>query len=246
MLAVVVAGGLVYLWMAGGSGEPSTDLTTPPIAADTTPATDSEPNADEATTTTAAVTSSMSGNDDSDLTFVIDQEGSTASFALDEELRGAPTHVVGLTNEVAGQLRFDPSDLASAAVSPIVVNARTFQTDSATRDRAIRGPVILDSASDEFELITFDPTVIEGLEGSADVGDTLVFTILGDLTIKGVTVPVTFDVEARWADGSRLEGVASATVDRTDFGIGIPSVANVANVTEDVVLTFSFTAVSGA
>ncbi len=70
---------------------------------------------------------------------------------------------VGTTHEVAGQVRFDPADPSTMELSQMVVNARTLKTDSSLRDRAIRGPVILDSASDEFELITFDPTAIEGL-----------------------------------------------------------------------------------
>lgn len=238
--AVVVGGGLLYLWLAGGSGAPTTDLTTPPIAVETTPAEPPAPDESAATASTTTIDSTLTAAPDR--TFVIDQDGSTASFALDEELRGVPTHVVGLTNQVAGQLRFDPSDLASAAVSPIVVNARTFQTDSATRDRAIRGPVILDSASDEFELITFEPKAIEGLEGAAEVGDTLMFAVVGDLTIKGVTLSVTFDVDVTWTEETRLDGTATSTVDRTEFGIGIPNVASVANVTEEVDLTFSFAA----
>ena len=78
--------------------------------------------------------------------FVIDPTQSVAAFEIDEVLRGEPTHVVGTTSELAGQLEIDPSDLATARFSQIVINARTFETDSGNRDRAIRGPVILNSA----------------------------------------------------------------------------------------------------
>jgi len=59
---------------------------------------------------------------------------------------------------VAGQVAVDPTDLSTIQFSQIIVNARTFETDSGNRDRAIRGPIILNSASDEFEFITFDVT----------------------------------------------------------------------------------------
>lgn len=167
----------------------------------------------------------------------------TARFELDEELRGQPTRVVGTTTEVAGQVRFDLNDPASISLSEILVNARTFQTDSSNRDRAIRGPVVLNSASDEFELIVFRTTSVEGLP-TLPAGETLRFVVTGNLTIKGTTRPVSFDVEATWADET-IEGTARSTVNRTDFGIGIPSAPAVAYVSEEVWLSLEFVARQG-
>ena len=130
-------------------------------------------------------------------------------------------------------------------LSQIVVNARTLQTDSSLRDRAIRGPVVLNSASDEFELITFDPMAIDGLPDTLSVGDSARFTVTGDLTIKGTTQSVTFAVDASWPQQDRIEGSATATVDRTDFGIDIPNAPGVADVSEEVTLTLDFVATGG-
>ncbi len=224
LLAILAVFGsaFAWFWFSGGSGEPSTELTTPTIAGQTTTSLGTEP---EATTT-----------------FVIQAEQSEASFTLDEVLRGAPQTVVGVSSEVAGQFVLDTTDLSSTQFSAIVVNARTFSTGSSTRDRAIRGPIILNSASDEFEFITFDVTSIAGLEGSADVGDTVTFTLTGDLTIKGVTNPAEFEVTATLSDESTITGMASATVLRSNYDIGIPSVASVADVTDEVLLELNFTA----
>ena len=205
-----------WLWFAGGSGEPSTELTTPTIV--------------------------ETGGSQS---FVITAGGrSVASFQIDEELRGSPQTVVGTTNEVAGQVQVDVSDLSTAQFSDIVINARTFETDSGRRDRAIRGPVILNSASDEFEFVTFTPSSIDGLDGSLSPGDTVIFTMTGDMTIKGATSGVTFDVIATLIDANTIDGSARAVVLRSDFGIGIPSVPGVANVSDEVILTIEFVAVS--
>lgn len=225
ILVVLLAGlgGVAYLWFAGGSGEPSTGLTAPPIAADTDP-----PD------------SAGDGAQPGEL--VITE--ATATFEVDELLRGEPNHIVGTTSEVAGRIRLDRDDLAATVLSDIVINARTFATDSSNRDRAMRGPIVLDSASDEFELITFSPTSVDGLGGPAVVGEELGFTITGDLTIKGVTNPVTFDVVASLAGEAELVGTATASVDRTEWGIDIPSIATVADVTEEVLLTLEFTATS--
>lgn len=247
--AALAAVGVGYLWLAGGSGEPTTELTTPTLPPATDPAaattTTDETPADTTSTTEADTTSTTEAAGTGELSFVIDAESSEASFELDEELRGSPKHVVGTTSEVAGQVRFDPADLSTAQISEIVINARTFQTDSANRDRAIRGPIILNSASDEFELITFSPGQIEGLPAEVAAGEAITFTVAGDLTIRDVTQEATFEVEATWDGDANLEGRAETVVDRTDFGIGIPNVASVANVSEEVLIALDFVAVRG-
>ncbi len=221
--ALAVGGSaLAWVWFAGGTGEPSTELTTPAIA--------------DAATTEPAGTSR---------TFVIDTSRSSVSFEIDELLQGSPNRVVGITDQVAGQVAFDMSDLSTTRFSEIVVNARTFKTDSERRDRAIRGPIILNSANDQFELITFANVVVAGLSGVAAPGDTLAFTLSGDLTIKGVTNEATFNVEATLVDDVNIEGSATTTVLRSDFGIGIPGVPGVADVSDEVVLSLTFVAIAG-
>lgn len=238
LLGVAVLAGAALVWLfffAGGSGEPSSDLTTPTLPESA--ATTTEPPSGETSTSAPSSTGPIA--------FVIDQADSTASFEIDEELRGSPNRVVGTTDQVAGQVRVDPTDMSSAVFSQIVINARTFRTDSDRRDQAIRGPIILNSASDEHELITFDVTSVEGLTGSAEVGETVQFTVTGDLTIRGTTNEAVFQVEVTFASDSRIEGTATATVLRTDFGIGIPSVPSVANVGDEVTLKLAFVATAG-
>lgn len=222
--ALVVGGSaLAWLfWFAGGSGEPSAELTTPTLASGPT---------------TESVGTSK--------TYVIDASRSVASFEIREVLRGSPNRVVGETNQVAGQVQVDLADLSSTQFSQIVVNARTLRTDSERRDRAMRGPIILNSASDEFELITLDIDLATGLGGTAEPGDTLRFSLTGDLTIKGVTNEVVFDVVVTLSDESTVEGSVTTTVLRSDFDIGIPSVPGVAEVTDEVVLGLRFVAVAG-
>lgn len=223
VLAVGAAAFAYVFWFAGGSGEPSTELTTPELTGESP--------------TTEDPTSAVGTQ------YVIEPEQSTAGFTIQEVLRGEPNTVVGTTGQVAGQMVVDPTDLGETQFSTIVVNARTFATDSSQRDRLIRGPVILNSASDEFELITFTPTGIEGLTGmEATVGATYQFQVSGDLVIKGVTQNVTFDVSVEMTDASTISGVATTEVLRSDFGIGIPSVPTVADVTDEVGITLEFVA----
>ena len=215
-VVVLAVAAVAYLYFAGGSGEPSTELTTPTLAA----------------------------TEDGMVAFVIDPTRSSAAFEIDEVLRGEPQRVIGTTSEVAGQFEMDPNDLSSVEFSQIVVNARTFDTGSGNRDRAIRGPVILDSASDEFEFITFEPTSVEGLQGSLAEGEMLEFTVEGDLAIRDTVNTVTFDVTATPTGESTIEGSAEATVLRSDYGIGIPNAPGVADVGDEVLIRLEFVATS--
>lgn len=239
---LLAVGGAAVVWvffLAGGSGEPSTALTTPDIVTTTADATSGDPGLSSSTST-----SEPEGGESA--TFLLDASETVATFQLDEMLRGQPTTVVGTTDQVAGQVRVDLRNLSESTFSDIVINARTFTTDSEQRNRAIRGPVVLDSASDEHELIVFTPASIGGVEGvAAVVGESYRFTIDGDLTIKGSTIPVTFQVVVDMADESSISGVATGEVLRSDFGIGIPSVPFVADVSDEVLLTLEFVARSG-
>lgn len=238
-LFVLAIGGSAYawFWFSGGSGEPSTELTTPTIAGQTT-------TTAGLTTTTGSDQTTTTAGEAASGTFVIQQDQSQATFTLNEVLRGEPKTVVGTTSELAGQFIADFEDLSQTQFSDFVVNARTFTTDSGNRDRAIRGPIILNSATDEFEFITFTVNEAVGLDGSAAPGDTLTFTLVGDLTIRDQTNEVEFEVTASLVDESTVEGTATADVLRSDFGIGIPSVASVADVTDEVTLQMEFVATS--
>lgn len=102
------------------------------------------------------------------------------------------------------------------------------------------GPVILDSASDEFEFITFVVMSVDGLEGDLEVGETVEFTVTGELTAKGTTNEETFEVTASLVQDTIIEGTATTTVSREAYGIGIPSVPGVANVGDEVLLNLDF------
>lgn len=166
-------------------------------------------------------------------------EGTEARFSIYEDLRGEPFTVVGATTEVVGRVRVDLSDLSRSEMGEILINARTFATDSSNRDRAIRGPIL---AAEQHEFITFRPAEITGLSGAAEAGGEYSFSVAGELTVREVTRPVTFTVVARWTADERLEGLASATVLRSDFGLAVPSVPFVANVGDEIGLELAFTA----
>jgi polyisoprenoid-binding protein YceI len=121
---------------------------------------------------------------------------------------------------------------------------RTLATDNEFRNRAIRGQ-ILQSSQDEFEFAQFEPTSITGMPDSVAVGETITFTVVGNLTLRDITNEVTFEVTATLESEDRLSGTATATVQREPYNLIIPSVPGVANVGEDVALAIEFVALAG-
>jgi len=164
---------------------------------------------------------------------------SSVRFELDEILRGEPVTVVGATDQVAGQLSIDLADLGNTRVGEIRINARTLATDNNFRNRAINNE-ILDTG--DYEFISFVPTSIQGLAGSAVVGEEISFSMTGDLTIRDITAEATFDVRATLVSDTEIRGTASTIVQRADYDLRIPEVPSVANVEEEVELYIDFVA----
>jgi polyisoprenoid-binding protein YceI len=124
-------------------------------------------------------------------------------------------------------------------MGPILVNARTLATDNDFRNRAIKNRIL---STDEYEFITFTPTEIVGLSGSAAIGESYSFQIVGDLTIRDETRPVTFEVTASLASKTQLTGSATVTVLYDDFSLTIPAAQAVSAVDDDVRLEIDFVA----
>jgi len=170
---------------------------------------------------------------------------SRASFTLDEDLRGVRTTVIGSTSEVGGSIMVDLANPSASSIGAIVINARTLETDNSFRNRALRSQ-ILRSAQDEYEFITFEPRALGNWSAqTVALGESVSFDVTGDLTVAGVTRPVTFAASVELESETRISGSATVNLLHGDFGLVIPDVPSVANVTEDVDLTLEFVARAG-
>ncbi|MFO8043217.1 MAG: YceI family protein, partial [Alkalispirochaeta sp.] len=112
------------------------------------------------------------------------------------------------------------------------------------RDTVIRAE-ILESGQDQYEFSTFDPTGVSGVPDSFGPGDTLELVVTGDLTIRGVTSRVEFDMQLNLDSEELISGTASTTVLWEDFDITIPYVgggSDVGAVSDSVELRLEFTA----
>jgi polyisoprenoid-binding protein YceI len=180
------------------------------------------------------------------MTFVIDPSASTATYAVDEEfLSGALERLgkqagqvvtTGSTSAVSGEMTLDMTGPEPAASGEFAVDISTLQSDSGGRDRRIREQW-LESAS--YPTARFTITGVEGLATTYAPGETVTFSLLGDLTIRDVTQPTTLDVTAS-LDGNTLTGTATTGILMTDFGFEPPNMLNLFQVGNEVDLTIEF------
>lgn len=183
----------------------------------------------------------------SPVVFKIVPGDAAASFEIDEDLLssltgwGFPTRftVIGTTDQVTGQLSLDPAAPNGAQVGEIRIDARTLKTNDYFRNRAIHTQIL---NTEEYAFISFVPQQIRGLPADVQVGESVSFSIEGGLTIRDVTLTETFSVTSTLVSDAQINGIASAVIERTAYGLTIPSVPNVSNVEETVELTIDFIA----
>ena len=125
------------------------------------------------------------------------------------------TNVKGEFDGPVGTASFDPKDLSTLRIEA-TIDARTVNTRNTDRDKGLRSDLFFDVA--KYPRITFKSRSVT-VEGSGKL------RVLGDLTIRGVTKPVTLAVDGPTAEikdiwGSRRIGAtATTTIDRRDFGL---------------------------
>ncbi len=234
---------LIYLYASGGSGEASQPITAPTLQVAAQPTV--QATEDPAGATADAPDPTTGAGSSEPVVFTLVPGDSTVRFELDEDLRSTRNTVVGTTPDVAGQIRVDFANPSASELGVIRFNLRTLATDNEFRNRTIRGQ-ILQSAQDAFEFGEFRPTAMTGLPSSPiEAGQTITFQLTGDLVLKDIANSVTFEVVVSEVSATRLAGEATATVNRTDWGLTIPDVPGVANVDEEVRLTIVFVAEPG-
>jgi polyisoprenoid-binding protein YceI len=143
-------------------------------------------------------------------------DASQVGYRVQEILFGIDTTAVGRTNEVDGTLTIDSAQVTGVEFT---VDVASISSDESRRDSAFRGRVM---SADEFPTATFALTQPIELGATPADGAEVTTQAIGDLTLRGVTNSVTFDVTAKQDNG--LIGVqGSIPVVFNDYGIANPS-----------------------
>lgn len=168
----------------------------------------------------------------STLTWKIDPAHSSASFKVKHMMI---SNVKGSFSGITGTLTEDTTNPIGSSVEASI-DIASISTGDPQRDGHLKSADFFDAET--YPTMTFKSTAVEKTgEGE--------YTVTGDLTLHGVTKPVTFDVEGPTAPGkdpwgnTRIGLEATTKINRKDFGLSWNSALETGGVLvgEDVQIT---------
>jgi polyisoprenoid-binding protein YceI len=234
-LAVAFAGALAAC--GSSTSQPAAAPTAAPAAVAPITAPADAPTAAASNAPTAAAAPSAAG---SARTFTIVPEQTEASYQVQEKFlnRELPNMALGKTNAVTGELQVSLDGKPSGKVTKISVDLRTLTSDQSRRDNRIRTQWL---ESEKYPFAEFTSTDVQGIPDSYTEGQEVSFKLTGDMKIRDVTKPVTFDVKGK-LEGDTITGSATSKILMKDFGFDPPNVAGMLTVEDGVTVTINFTA----
>ena len=156
---------------------------------------------------------------------------SFAGFRVDEVLSSIGDFTaVGRTARVSGSIELSDTALVAAAIE---VQMGTLRTDNSFRD----GRIYQALNTSEFPLATFTLAEPVNLPAGMAGGEAFSGSAEGDLTIKGVTNRVVFDLQAQLV-GDRIVAVGSSDVLFSDYGVTAPTAPIVVSVEDHGIMEF--------
>jgi polyisoprenoid-binding protein YceI len=149
---------------------------------------------------------------------------SEVGYRVTEVLFGVNTEGVGRTNEVEGELVIDGTTITAVEFT---VDLDSVTSDDGRRDGQFRGRIM---NVNQFPTATFALTEPIDLAEIPAPGEQITATATGDLTLRGATNEVVFDVVAQRSEG-RIGVLGTIGVVFADYQIPNPSIAGIT--TED-------------
>jgi polyisoprenoid-binding protein YceI len=173
-------------------------------------------------------------------TYTIDPSHSRLGFVARHAM---VTKVRGSFNDFAGTLHIDAAD-PTASTAELTIQAASIDTRNADRDAHLKSNDFF--AMDTYPQLRFVSTAIEQINDTDH-------RVTGDLTLRGVTKPVTIDLEFTGAavdpwGNTRIGFEGSTQVNRKDWGVNWNTALEAGGVlvSEKVTLEFEISATKDA
>lgn len=144
--------------------------------------------------------------------------------------------VVGKTDAVSGTIALDADGKIVPAMSQITVNLTGLKTDRDRRDGYVQRRTL---ETEAHPTTTLRVTELSGAPSPLPTSGTFTFTLVGDLTLKGVTKPTTWTVTAV-ASRTGFTGTAKTSFTFAEFELDKPRVPVVARVDDPITLELGF------
>ena len=170
---------------------------------------------------------------------VLVPDKSQARYRVREQLAGVafPSDAVGSTNVFTGTIVGRTDGTIVSDQSKFQVDLRTLKSNEAMRDGFIGRSTLQTS---QYPYATFVPTSAPGLPLTLPAKGQVAFKLIGNLTIRNVTKPVTWDVQGT-VNGNTATGTATTNFTFEYFDLTRPSVARVLSIEDNIKLELDLT-----
>lgn len=168
--------------------------------------------------------------------YALAADGNEARYRVREQLAGVnfPNDAVGATRAITGSIVLDANGRIRTAESRITVAVGSLTSDRDRRDNYVRTRT-LETA--EHPTVVLEPTELRGLAWPLPPAGSVTFQLVGNLTVRGVTRPTTWNVTLNVA-GNTLTGSAVTSFTFEEFSIAKPRVAVVLSVDDTITLEY--------
>ena len=168
---------------------------------------------------------------------VVGPKYNSARYFVREQLASInfPSDAVGVTDGVSGGISIDDKGQIGPD-SKFVVDITKLKSDRSMRDGYIQDRTL---KTDQYPTVTLVPKQFQGLPSPIPDTGKVTFTLLGDLTVRGVTRPTKWAVTAYLRNGE-VRGTASTGFTFDDFKLDKPRVGSVLSVADSIHLVYDF------
>ena len=234
-LSLLIAATVLVLAACAPQAAPAAAPTAAQVSTATTAPEPTKAADSAATPTAASGNTSQTGG----VKYTLVADKTTASYKVREQLakRDLPSDAIGTTQAVSGAIALAADGSIDAKNSLITVDATTLKTDSSMRDGFV-GRAVLETG--QYKNVTFAPTQISGLPSPLPTSGQVSFKLTGDLTIRNVTKPVTWDVTGT-INGDTATGTATTSFKFEDFSLNQPQVPVVLSIVDNITLQLDLT-----
>jgi polyisoprenoid-binding protein YceI len=170
--------------------------------------------------------------------YILAPSGNEARYLVREELAGIdfPYDAIGRTTAITGAIVLDGKGALVPAQSHFSVDVTTLKSDRANRDRYLRTDAL---ETNKYPRVELAITALRGFPATLPASGQFAFELVGNMTVRTVTRPVTWQVTATASNGE-FTGTAKTAFKFGDFGMPVPSAFMVMKLEDNLRLEYDF------
>ena len=164
-------------------------------------------------------------------------QGNEVRYRVREQLMNIdfPGDAIGKTSKIEGEIAVDAKGTVLDG-SKFTIDLASLTSDREMRDNFIRRRTL---QTEQHPTATFVPTEVKNLKLPLPKSGDVKFQLIGNLTVRNVTKPVTWEIVGKVENGG-LNGEAKTAFKFADFELEKPRVRSVLSVEDDIGLEYTF------